>query len=155
MSQAGALLSGSFAEQIRGKSGGVVPLSLLDLFDDSASVRVGDPVLSLVQLDPIRVKVNVPEAAVSSVGKDTEVTFTLDALPGESFSARVEAVRDEIMKAKQGFTDDSLKLYKGPLKDNEGNVVLKEGEVIDNEDTKFKLGVRFFVEGAVGETGLK
>ena len=26
----------------------------------------------------------------------------------------------------------------------------KAGEVIDNEDTKFKLGVRFFVEGAVG-----
>ncbi len=66
-----------------------------------------------------------------------------------------QAVRNEIMKAKQGFTDDSLKLYKGPLKDNEGNVVLEDGEVIDNEDTKFKLGVRFFVEGAVGETGLK
>ena len=29
-----------------------------------------------------------------------------------------------------------------------------EGEVVDNEDTKFKLGVKFFVEGAVGETGL-
>jgi hypothetical protein len=46
--------------------------------------------------------------------------------------------------------DDSLKLYKGPLKDNKGNVILKDGQVIDNEDTKFKLGVRFFVEGAVG-----
>ena len=66
-----------------------------------------------------------------------------------------QAVRDEIMKAKQGFVNDSLMLYKGPLKDNKGNVVLKEGEIIDNEDTKFKLGVRFFVEGAVGETGLK
>ena len=70
-----------------------------------------------------------------------------DALP--------QSVRDEILAARQGFVDDSLKLYRGPLKDNEGNVVLKAGEVIDNEDTKFKLGVRFFVEGAVGETGLK
>ncbi len=64
-------------------------------------------------------------------------------------------VRDEILKAKQGFIDDSLQLYKGPLKDNEGNVVLKAGQVIDNEDTKFKLGVRFLVEGAIGKTGLK
>ena len=61
-----------------------------------------------------------------------------------------QAVRDEVLKAKQGLINDSLKLYKGPLKDNKGNVILKAGEVIDNEDTKFKLGVRFFVEGAVG-----
>ncbi len=43
------LLSGSFAEQIRGKSGGVVPLSLLDLFDDNAGVRVRDLVKLLPQ----------------------------------------------------------------------------------------------------------
>jgi len=65
------------------------------------------------------------------------------------------SVRDEILKAKEGFLKDTLKLYKGPLKDNEGNVVLKEGEIIDNEDNKFKLGVKFLVEGAIGKTGLK
>jgi len=46
-------------------------------------------------------------------------------------------------------------LYKGPLKDNEGNVILRQGEVIQNNDIKFKLGVRFLVEGAIGKTGLK
>ena len=51
--------------------------------------------------------------------------------------------------------DDSFKLYKGPLKDNEGNVVLKEGEIIGNEDNVFKLNVKFLVEGAIGRTGLK
>jgi simple sugar transport system substrate-binding protein len=66
-----------------------------------------------------------------------------------------QPVRDEIMVAKQGFTDDSLKLYKGLLEDNEGNVVLEAGQVIDNEDNKFKLGVRFLVAGAIGKTGLK
>ena len=69
-------------------------------------------------------------------------------------AALPQSVREEILVGKQGFIDDSLQLYKGPLKDNKGNVILKEGEVIDNEDTKFKLGVKFFVEGAVGETGL-
>ena len=66
-----------------------------------------------------------------------------------------QSVRDEIMKAKQGFLDDTFNLYKGPLKDNEGNVVLAAGQVIDNEDNKFKFGVRFLVEGAIGKTGLK
>src|SRR5262249_45686441 len=66
-----------------------------------------------------------------------------------------EAVRAEVTKARQAFADDTLKLYKGPLKDNEGNVVLKEGETIDNEDNAYKVGVKFLVEGAIGRTGLK
>ena len=65
-----------------------------------------------------------------------------------------ESVRAEILKAKQGFIDDTLKLYTGPLKDSQGNVILEQGQAVDNEDTEFKLGVRFFVEGAIGETGL-
>jgi simple sugar transport system substrate-binding protein len=66
-----------------------------------------------------------------------------------------EDVRAKALKAKQGFTEDTLKLYRGPLKDNEGNVVLKDGEVIANDDNTFKLGVKFLVEGAIGKTGLK
>jgi basic membrane protein A len=66
-----------------------------------------------------------------------------------------EDVKAKVLKARQGFVDDSLKLYRGPLKDNEGNVVLKDGEVIANDDNKFKLGVKFIVEGGVGKTGLK
>ena len=64
-------------------------------------------------------------------------------------------VRARIVKIKQGFADDSFKLYRGPLKDNEGNVVLREGQVIANDDNAFKLGVNFLVEGAIGKTGLK
>lgn len=82
--------------------------------------------------------------------------FKRDMVAISPFGAALpQLVREELLAAKQGFVDDSLKLYKGPLKDNKGNEVLKAGEVIDNEDTKFKLGVRFFVEGAVGETGLQ
>jgi basic membrane protein A len=66
-----------------------------------------------------------------------------------------EDVKARVLKARQGFTDDSLKLYRGPLKDNEGNVVLKDGEVIANDDNKFKLNVKFIVEGGIGKTGLK
>jgi simple sugar transport system substrate-binding protein len=81
--------------------------------------------------------------------------FKRDMVAISPFGAAVpQNVRDEIVVARQGFVDDTLKLYKGPLEDNKGNVILKEGEVVDNEDTAFKLGVKFFVRGAVGETGL-
>lgn len=66
-----------------------------------------------------------------------------------------EDVRAKILKIRQGFADDSVKLYRGPLKDNDGNVVLKDGQVIANDDNKFKLAVNFLVEGAIGKTGLK
>lgn len=65
-----------------------------------------------------------------------------------------EAVRAEVLKARQAFADDKLALYQGPLRDNEGNMVLKAGQRIDNEDNKYKLGVKFLVEGAIGKTGL-
>ena len=64
-------------------------------------------------------------------------------------------VRAKVLTVKQGFVDDSFKLYRGPLKDNEGTLILTDGQVIANDDNKFKLGVNFLVEGAVGKTGLK
>lgn len=61
-----------------------------------------------------------------------------------------EDVQTEVLASKQAFIDDTVKIYSGPLKDNQGNVILKEGETIENDDTPFKLGVRFFVEGVIG-----
>ncbi len=82
--------------------------------------------------------------------------FSRDMVNISPFGSAVpQNVRDEAMKAVAGFTDDSLKLYKGPLKDNEGNVILKAGEVISNTDNAWKFKVRFLVEGAIGKTGLK
>ena len=77
--------------------------------------------------------------------------FKDDMVNLSPFGASVpQKVRDEVLAAKQGFIDDTLKIYKGPLKDSKGNEVLKAGQVISNTDIKFKLGVRFFVEGVAG-----
>ncbi|MFY0691669.1 MAG: BMP family ABC transporter substrate-binding protein [Paracoccaceae bacterium] len=77
--------------------------------------------------------------------------FKEDMVGLSPFGAAVpQEVRDEVMAAKQALIDDTLQIYSGPLNDNQGNVILKEGEVISNSDTPFKLGVKFFVEGAVG-----
>jgi len=66
-----------------------------------------------------------------------------------------EDVRQEVLKARQGFVDDTRKLYKGPLKDNEGKQVLAPGQVVSNTDNDYKVNVKWLVEGAIGETGLK
>ncbi len=82
--------------------------------------------------------------------------FRQDMVAISPFGRSVSAeVRSKILKIRQGFIDDTFKLYQGPLKDNEGNVILKEGQVIANDDNKFKLAVNFLVEGAIGKTGLK
>jgi simple sugar transport system substrate-binding protein len=81
--------------------------------------------------------------------------FKRDMVKVSPFGSAVpQAVRAEVLKARQAFAEDKLALYHGPLRDNEGNVVLKAGQRIDNEDNKFKLGVNFLVEGAIGKTGL-
>ena len=66
-----------------------------------------------------------------------------------------ENVRQEVLRARQAFTDDTLKLYKGPLKDNEGKPILAAGQQISNADNDYKVNVKWLVEGAIGETGLK
>lgn len=82
--------------------------------------------------------------------------FARDMVAVSPFGKAVpEDVRQKALRIRQGFVDNSFKLFKGPLKDNEGNVVLKDGEVIANDDNKFKFAVNFLVEGAIGKTGLK
>jgi simple sugar transport system substrate-binding protein len=82
--------------------------------------------------------------------------FRQDLVAISPFGPNVpDAVKSAVLKARDGFTNDTLKLYKGPLKDNEGNLVLKDGEVIANDDSNFKTKVNFLVEGTQGQTGLK
>jgi basic membrane protein A len=64
-------------------------------------------------------------------------------------------VQQAVLAARQGFLDDTLKLYKGPLKDNRGNQVIAAGQEISNTDNAFKLSVKWLVEGAIGSTGLQ
>jgi simple sugar transport system substrate-binding protein len=82
--------------------------------------------------------------------------FNKDMVALSPFGRAVpEDVKAKVLKTRQSFVDDSLKLYRGPLKDNEGKEILKAGEVIANDDNKFKLAVNFIVEGGIGKTGLQ
>jgi basic membrane protein A and related proteins len=63
----------------------------------------------------------------------------------EDVPAETKAKIDEV---KAGLKDGSFVIWKGPLKDNAGKELLKEGE---SADDKFLSGVNFYVKGVEGK----
>ena len=59
-----------------------------------------------------------------------------------------QEVKDKVAAAKAGLKDGSLHIWQGPLVNNRGEVVLKDGEVADDG---FLAGVNFFVQGVEGK----
>ncbi|MBT8058801.1 MAG: efflux RND transporter periplasmic adaptor subunit [Gammaproteobacteria bacterium] len=55
-------------------------------------VNAGSPALQLVQMDPLRVQVSVPERYYPDVRPGTPVKVSVDALPGRVISAPIESV---------------------------------------------------------------
>lgn len=52
-------------------------------------VKDNTPLLTIVKVNPLRLRVDVPEVAVQAMNVGTEVTFTTDAIPGKEFKAVV------------------------------------------------------------------
>lgn len=73
-------------------------------------------------------------------------------------SAYGPAVSDEAKKdadaAKAKLMDGSFVIYKGPMKDNSGNMILKEGEELKQTDPTLEK-MNYLVEGVTGSTGAK
>lgn len=60
-----------------------------------------------------------------------------------------EGTADAIEAARQGIIDGTLDIFAGPLNDNAGNVMVKEGETLTPEFISFQMSD--FVEGVVVE----
>ncbi|MBD2464001.1 BMP family ABC transporter substrate-binding protein [Oscillatoria sp. FACHB-1407] len=54
--------------------------------------------------------------------------------------------------AKAQLMDGSLVIYKGELKDNQGNVVIAAGEELKQQDPKLE-GMNYLIEGVIGSVG--
>ncbi len=59
---------------------------------EGAYLSAGSEVLTLVQIDPIRVQVNVLESDILYLNTGRRATVRFTAIPGETFEARVESV---------------------------------------------------------------
>ena len=66
-------------------------------------VKEGDPVADIVQLDPLWVRVNVPEGVLSRLAKGDEARITIDALGGEVFTGKVDQILPEADPASRSF----------------------------------------------------
>jgi len=65
-----------------------------------------------------------------------------------SISDKVPAdIKDKVQKVKAGLKDGSFSIWKGPIADNTGKVVLAKDKVADDE---FLGGISFFVKGVEG-----
>lgn len=55
-------------------------------------VKQGDPIADVVQLDPVFVRVNVPEGLIARIKLGDEATVSVDALGGQSFTGKIEQI---------------------------------------------------------------
>jgi membrane fusion protein (multidrug efflux system) len=55
-------------------------------------VKEGDPIAEIVQLDPLWVRVPVPEQVLSRLAKGDEARVTIDALGGKMLTAKVDQI---------------------------------------------------------------
>lgn len=65
---------------------------------------------------------------------------------GPAVSDEAKAAADE---AKAALMDDNLVIFKGELKDNNGNVILAEGEELKQQDPILE-GMDYLIEGVIG-----
>lgn len=75
--------------EIRAPYAGVITEKLVDSGDYLAK---GTPAFAVVQVHPIHVNLATPEDAVARIRRDMEIEIHIDAIPGQTFEGRVEAI---------------------------------------------------------------
>ncbi len=82
--------------RLRAPISGFVGMRHVDVGD---TVVPGNPVFSVLDLDPVKVRVGIPEAEIGKVHEDARAVVTIPSLNSQRFEGKVEAV---------GFSADSV-----------------------------------------------
>jgi multidrug efflux pump subunit AcrA (membrane-fusion protein) len=75
--------------QLRAPIAGFVGMRQLEV---GVTVAPGIPVITIVDLNPVKVKVGIPEAEVGKVREGDRAVVTIPSLNGQQFEGRVEAI---------------------------------------------------------------
>ncbi len=67
-------------------------------------LRENTPILTLVKSTPLRLRVEIPESAAGAVKAGARLSFTTDALPGESYSAEVRSLNPSLEPRSRSLT---------------------------------------------------
>jgi RND family efflux transporter MFP subunit len=71
-------------------------------------VAPGRTLFTLVDDDPLRIELSVPEAAVRAMARDQKVELVAVARPGKSYSAKVTRIGGEINKSRALIVEATL-----------------------------------------------
>jgi membrane fusion protein (multidrug efflux system) len=87
--------------QLRAPISGFIGMKKVDVGD---YVEVGNAVFSVLDLDPVKVRVGVPEAEIGKVHEGARAVLTIPSLDGRSFEGKVEAVGVNADSTSRTFT---------------------------------------------------
>jgi RND family efflux transporter MFP subunit len=77
-------------------------------FSPGHYLRVGDAVVSLVDLNPLKIEFKVPEKFKKNLVLDQEVKLTVDAYPGENFKGRLSFIDPSVEVSTRTFLVKAL-----------------------------------------------
>src|SRR5262249_20207533 len=71
-------------------------------------LKVQTPVMSIVNIDPLRVRLSVPEKMSPWVRVGREVTINLEAFPGRNFTGRISRINPAVDEKTRTFEIEAL-----------------------------------------------
>lgn len=87
--------------QLRAPISGFVGMKKVDVGD---TVAPGNPVFSVLDLDPVKVRVGIPEAEIGKVHEGARALVTIPSLDNQQFEGKVEAVGYSADSVSRTFT---------------------------------------------------
>jgi RND family efflux transporter MFP subunit len=66
------------------------------LVSEGTYLKANSPVVTLVQISPLKLRVDVPETAIESVRSGRAVQFTVDSIPGRMFGGRISRLSPSV-----------------------------------------------------------
>jgi membrane fusion protein, multidrug efflux system len=66
-------------------------------------VQPSNPVVTLLKIDPLRLLLTIPSVQAGAVASGQQVTATVDAFPGETFTGHISAVNPAIAAESRAF----------------------------------------------------
>jgi RND family efflux transporter MFP subunit len=70
-------------------------------------LKENTPIVTLVKVNPMRLRVDIPEAAAASVRVGTTLSFTTDAVPGTQFHAVVREINPALDAQSRSLTAEA------------------------------------------------
>jgi multidrug efflux pump subunit AcrA (membrane-fusion protein) len=78
------------------------------LISEGQYLKATSPVATIVQNSPLKLHVEVPESAITSVGQGRPVQFTVDAFPGRQFEGKVSRLSPSVSQQSRTLKLEAL-----------------------------------------------